>query len=501
MKGLFFLVSFALIDLGFSFFIVLTTNGLIIGHSATGVRDVQEFLGIPYAKPPVADLRFSAPRRPSLKLLFEASNDCLFTASSRVDFPNETPQFKRVLAAFAGQNNNPQSEDCLTLNIWSGANNGKSRKKPVLVFFYGGRYTTGATNTPYLNGKYFAEAQDVVIVTVNYRVNIFGFPGAPGITQNLGLLDQRLAVEWVRDNAKAFGGDPKRITIFGQSAGSVAVDFWSYAWAKDPIVAGLISHSGTAFSFPVNSRELATRHWYNASTLLGCGSSGDVMPCMRRKSATEIKKAITAIPPPPGSSVARSQPVFQPTPDGRVVFDNYASLSSGGKFARIPYVVGHTDNEAGFYNISAYARGNILTPEEWEEFNYEVFSCPTSQTTADRAKHGVPVWRFRYYADWDNTRLHPNSRAYHGVDLHMIFGASRDVSGLPESQEQTKLKKVMQNAWARFAADPRGGLKQIGWPTFKPKEKTLIQLGLNNEGCETFINPMEFDRACGKVSS
>jgi len=174
-----------------------------------------------------------------------------------------------------------------------------------------------------------------VVVTLNYRINIFGFSGAPSEPQNIGLLDQRLAVEWVRDNIRAFGGDPCKIVIFGQSSGSVAVDYWSYAWTQDPIVSGLISHSGNVFSFPVNSRELAEQHWYNASSLLGCGSSGDVMPCMRSKNFTDIEAAAAKIKPPPNTSVARSQPVFQPTPDNRTVFEDYAPLSSGGKFARL----------------------------------------------------------------------------------------------------------------------------------------------------------------------
>ncbi|PGH10956.1 hypothetical protein AJ79_05202 [Helicocarpus griseus UAMH5409] len=501
MKGLLYLVAFALTDLGLSSLTVETSNGPVIGHPAPGAPGVREFLGIPYANPPVDDLRFSAPERYSIKNSpFEASNDCVFTPSSAVDFPDKTPQFDRVVAAFTGRNDNKQSEDCLSLNIWSsyekGYVKGKTPKKPILVFFHGGRYTAGDTNTPFLNGKYFADAQDVVVVTVNYRINIFGFPGAPGQTQNLGLLDQRLAVEWVRDNAKAFDGDPERITIFGQSAGSVAVDFWSYAWKEDPIVAGLISHSGTVFSFPVNSEELATRHWYNASSLLGCGSSGDVMPCMRSKSAEEIKKAITEIPPPEGTSVARSQPVFQPTPDGIVVFDDYENLSAAGKFAPIPYIVGHTDNEAGFYNISAFGKGNILPEEEWTLFNKDVFNCPTSRTVTDRASHGVPVWRYRYHADWDNTRLYPTSRAYHGTDLHMIFGASADVSLLPESPEQIELKRMMQAAWAEFAVDPKDGLKRMGFPTFDPNGKTLIQIGVDNKPTASFIDPKEYDDAC-----
>ena len=92
----------------------------------------------------------------------------------------------------------------------------------------------------FFNGQYFAADEDVVVVTLNYRLGIFGFPGAPGEAQNLGLRDQRLAVEWLRDNVSAFGGDPDRITIFGHSSGALAVDTWAYAYNDDPIVAGMI---------------------------------------------------------------------------------------------------------------------------------------------------------------------------------------------------------------------------------------------------------------------
>jgi cholinesterase len=92
-------------------------------------------------------------------------------------------------------------------------------------------------------------------VSANYRLNIFGFPGAPGADTNLGLRDQRLAVEWVQKNIGAFGGNPKKIVIAGQSSGGAAVDWWSYAYKKDPIVHGLMSTSGNAFSFPMNAQK------------------------------------------------------------------------------------------------------------------------------------------------------------------------------------------------------------------------------------------------------
>lgn len=101
----------------------------------------------------------------------------------------------------------------------------------MLVWIYGGRFSAGTSNTPSYNGEFMADAQDVVVVTFNFRMNIFGFPGAPELeVKNLALLDQRQAVTWVRDNIAAFGGDPSRITIAGQSSGAWAVSNWAYAF-------------------------------------------------------------------------------------------------------------------------------------------------------------------------------------------------------------------------------------------------------------------------------
>jgi carboxylesterase type B len=116
-----------------------------------------------------------------------------------------------------------------------------------------------STNSPLYNEQYLADAEDVVLITVNFRINIFGYPGAPGYSQNLGLQDQRLAVLWIRDNIASFLGGSSRITIFGQFSGSVAVDYWVYAYPHDPVVAGLISHSGDVFSFPLMIRSWRQR--------------------------------------------------------------------------------------------------------------------------------------------------------------------------------------------------------------------------------------------------
>lgn len=220
-----------------------------LGHHQNSVC---EWLGIPYAQAPVRDLRFAPPVKPlssngtlkadkyvsryvtlntgtHLTNVSTKGYDCPQTQSRYFAYPNATDQYARVYANFVNSLNNTQSEDCLTLNVWSKP--AVSGLKPVLVWIYGGRFSAGTSNTPFYHGGLLADAQDVVVVTFNFRMNIFGFPGAPELqVKNLALLDQRLVVSWVRDNILAFGGDPSRITLAGQSSGSWAVNNWAYAF-------------------------------------------------------------------------------------------------------------------------------------------------------------------------------------------------------------------------------------------------------------------------------
>lgn len=271
-----------------------------------------------------------------------------------------------IIGNFASQKGNPQSEDCLKLNVWTKAT--PSTSNPVLVWFHGGR-TLSYTGL-ILDGYCADLAQDLPVVAQitysiranilqmrkmsllsvssklnsplieayancqrSYRLNIFGFPGAPGLPQNVGLLDQRMAVEWVRDNIAAFGGDPGRITIFGHSAGGVAVDYYTYVWREDPIISGVISMAGTALSMIPNTPEESARYWNTATAALGCTGSSDVVACVRSKPFSELSAAVLKVPPEP--SKALPQPVFHPTVDNKVVFSNYTHLSLEGKFTRV----------------------------------------------------------------------------------------------------------------------------------------------------------------------
>ena len=487
---------------------VKTTNGPITGHIAPGKPNVVEYLGIPYAKPPIGELRFAAPQRFVGSDAYEAANygyDCPLTPSKPVDYPGFTPQAQRIVDYFGSAKGTPQSEDCLTLNIWTSSKStsgqtGNLLLQPVIVFFAGGRFTVGNTNNPFYNGKYFTDAQDIVVVTVNYRLNIFGFPGASEV-QNLGLRDQRVAVEWVRDNIAGFGGDATKITLMGQSSGGASVDYWAYAYPNDPIVHGIIAHSGNAFSFPSNTRAVQEANWNTVVAAVNCsGSPFEIMKCMRKTDWQAIKAAAAAIRPAKSNSVLRGIPPFWPTPDNEIVFSEhkYIALTKNGTFAKIPIMFGSTENENGYYQIPTFASSGIIpTQEQITEFLLSTFTCPVSYQAKARKQHGVAAYIYRYFGNWDNTRLFPTSGAYHGVDLHMIFGASEEVSGISTSDEQRTLTRLMQKAWYAFANDPQDGLsKHLGWPRYGEEEKSLVLLGVNNTATARFVNSKDYDGGC-----
>ncbi|KAF2134298.1 cholinesterase precursor [Dothidotthia symphoricarpi CBS 119687] len=501
---------------------VLTTSGTIVGHEASNRSSVTEYLGIRYAAAPVDELRFAAPKK------FVASKGTVFEASEWVSvpytlqhsaaltasvgppvssFPNFTePSGLRVWKNFAAQNSNPTSEDCLKLNVWTkNAGNAKA-KKPVLVFIHGGRFQIPGPHSPFYNGQYLSDTEDVVVVTFNYRLGIFGFAGAPGVEANAALKDHRAAVEWVRDNIVGFGGDPSRIVIFGQSAGGASVDYWSFAWKKDPIVSGLIPMSGTSLSFLPNTPEYAQTIWYNVSQTVGCGgpndNSANVLSCVRSKNTSVILAAAAKVPALP--SLATLQATFHPTVDNVTVFADYEQLSASGSFAKIPLLAGNNDQEDGWYRLSGWASKLNFTNAQWDLFSQRAFNCPNAYSTKYRVQYGVPTWRYRYHGDFDNVRLYNStaglsprgSGAYHGVDLNSVFGTAEDVSGLENSPAQDATIKYVMGAWGAFATDSKNGLTKYGWPAYSTNGKTLVRLAYNNSAKPDFIEPITYDAVC-----
>lgn len=436
-------------------------------------------------------------------------SDCPANIAPETKFPSFTNNGLNIIKKFTGRLGNQQDEDCLALNIWTKSTSEThphEPKKPVFAFFHGGRFTIPGPHSPYYNGQYLADNEDVVVVTINYRLGIFGFSGAPGIEQNAGLRDQRSAIEWLRDNISAFGGDPNRIIIFGQSAGGASVDYWAYAYEKDPIVAGIISHSGTALSFIPNPLEYSRSIYNNVTSTLGCTNTTDkdTLACLRAKPFTTLLAAARNVPALP--TLALAQATFHPTVDNTTVFADYTTLGKRGAFAKIPYLAGNNDYEAGTYRISAFNANITLSPAQWDLFNERSFTCPTKYATDFHVAHGVPTWRYRYMGDFENLRLYnswgeyPSSGAYHGAELSELFGTAENVSGEAGSAEQQRFSRYMQGAWAAFGRDPWHGLsEEYGWPGYHESIESLVELAPGGGVLREFVDPDIYDWRCPPV--
>ena len=287
-------------------FSALTFQSLLLTATATGQHDdllihtpsfslqgslananVRRFLGIPYAEPPLATHRF---RPPVTKLPYQSTRNATVFGPSCMQYDTGAPSLSDLLPE--GTPNSGQSEDCLSLNIWTPRQSNISESLPVMIWIPGGALLNGGSSAPNYDGTSFVENQNVVLVSINYRVNIFGFPAAAALDgrhHNVGLLDQRLAVEWVYNNVANFGGDPTLITLFGQSAGGSSTDFFAYAWYNDPLVAGFIVQSGAVGNRQVTYSDGTSNFSYVAEQV-GCGNhdKDKELACMQNADAKTI---------------------------------------------------------------------------------------------------------------------------------------------------------------------------------------------------------------------
>lgn len=323
--------------------IVRTKTGSIHGVIDPKFPNVRQFLGIPFAQPPLDDLRFAPPEqvRPWPGTL-EATSlplSCPQTHSNQ-----SSSIYTQDVLEFSIQGLNytaPFTEDCLTLSVWapSTTNTAATQPLPVLIFITGGGFTGGGMNIPYqIPTQWIARTPDHIVVTLNYRVNIFGFPSSRGLDAdklNLGLLDQRLAVEWVAANIAAFGGDPGRIVLWGQSAGAASIASYAYAYPEKPLVAGFVQDSGTESILGTAKAEDRGNSFSIVAEGVGCGgmssAPADELACMRKVSAEKINTFIEQY------SVSNTQPSleFQPLVDEKLVFSNWTTGAVEGRVAKL----------------------------------------------------------------------------------------------------------------------------------------------------------------------
>jgi carboxylesterase type B len=241
-----------------------------------------------------------------------------------------------------------ESEDCLYLNVFAPKQSWKTRirksRYPVLYWIYGGGFNFGNAGQPIYDGSHFAALEDVIVVSINYRTNVFGFPIAPDITnltaRNLGLLDQRAGLDWVQRNIKAFGGDPKRVTILGQSAGGYAVDVLITApWPNGPPFHAGIMESGTYSYNPLpNCNDTSFGAWNALLDRLDCKNVTAPFACVMAKPAADIRYA-----------QEKFNIGFGMAGDNVTIVCDPRLRREAGNFARVPVIGGSAAEDGSYY--------------------------------------------------------------------------------------------------------------------------------------------------------
>lgn len=452
-----------------------TALGRLTGLEKDGVA---LFLGVPFALAPTGARRF---RRAQAVPGWSRPHDA--TQHGPV-----APQTAARLAAAMGNYTRLQDEDCLTLTIATPAPDGKRR--PVMVWLHGGAFTTGAGSLDWYSGSHLARFGDIVVVGINYRLGALGFLCHRDIADgNLGIDDQRVALRWVRENIAAFGGDPGRVTLVGQSAGGGAIA----ALLLDPEARSLFERAilqSPMLAQPPVTRTAAERRGERYLALLDADPSTASVPQLLDAQAKLTRAWVGdgAVWPPfapnlPEAMTATSftDAIADAAMDKAVLigwtrgeFGAFfgadpvmQALDAGGASARVRAIAG--DASA----IEPY-RGSGARPVDWlADFLCDhVFALPSQRFGAALAARGGKVWSYRF--DW----APPDTpfKACHCLDLPFIFGnwdsAWREAPMLAggDPEEMTTLSRAMQRAWIDFVRDG-----DPGWPARGADEETYMR--------------------------
>jgi para-nitrobenzyl esterase len=475
--------------------VVPTDKGLVRGLDTASAR---EFSGIPYAAPPVGNLRWQPPQpaRP-------------WTGVRDSVVPNNCAQ---VGAPDTGVLNTSTSEDCLYLNVYTPKT--ASSPLPVMVWIHGGGFTGGAGSI--YDGSVLASKGHVIVVTINYRLGAFGYLDLPGLTHgsgDYGLLDQQAALRWVQRNALFFGGNPRDVTEFGESAGAASV----CDNMASPSAAGLFRHaiaeSGCLLSAPTT--QAAQAQGTALATILGCADAATQVACMRGKPVTDILNAAVgdSWAPVTGTLTLPQQPATA-FADGRY---NHVPLLQGtnhdeGRFfvAFAFDVAGHPLTAAEYiqviqssygasasavlaqYPLSAYASPDLAYSAVLTD---TLFSCPALQADQLTQRSGSYAYEFsdpNPPDDFGFTTLTFPLGAAHSTEIQYVFQRVPVLDTPPSfTQAQLTLSNQMIAYWTRFAAtgNPNVGLPGFArtpfWPSYTIYRPDIQELVPNASAPET----------------
>jgi para-nitrobenzyl esterase len=469
-------------------------SGRITGAPANGVM---AFRGIPYAAPPVGGLRWKPPQPVA------SWRDARRTA----DFGAACPQ-PPILEKLWGIKYDRMDEDCLTLNVWSAAANSTERR-PVMVWIHGGAFLAGASSGIATEGSELAK-QGVVVVSINYRLGALGFLALPALSRespqhvsgNYGLLDQIAALEWVKRNIRAFGGDPNSVTIFGESAGAGSVA----CLIASPLARGLfhraIAESGVIFTGSVylNKSQPGVRSAEEAGSAVFRGD----LAALRSKSVLEI----TAGADLQSDVFFGAGSYYGPVIDGWVLPEEPAFTFKGGRQSPVSLIAGTNADEASvfttalpFQTVAAYSAvlrarygdeaGKVFSmypvyfPFQIRQQTNRLLTDSMFLSTARRlVRAQAPRNPQTYLYHFTRVSLYAQLYglgAYHAAEIPYVFNTIDLVaSTLPTAynQKDRDLARAMSGAWVRFAStgDPNGG-GLPAWPAYTATNDTHLEFG------------------------
>ena len=474
---------------------VKTAQGNVEGTLSADAR-VRAFKGIPYAAPPVGTLRWQAPQPP-------AKHHETLEAKEYGHHCVQTNPFADMVFQDAGQ-----SEDCLTLNIWTPADARPGAKLPVMFWVHGGGFTAGSASEPRHDGVSLAR-HGVVVVTINYRLGIFGFFAHPQLTAesphhasgNYGLLDQAAALGWVKDNIREFGGDPENITIFGESAGSFSVSSLMASPLSEHLIAHAIGESGAAFSgSALNYPTLATAEQQDNDFAQAAFGTSD-LAALRKLTIEQLLAGAT-------SKTIKPSPRFTPVIDGYYFPKPVAEIYAAGEQAHIPVLGGWNADEVRSAitmnpvkptaeSFAAQAKKNygedapaflavypattdaeaIESAGDLMDDNFIAFST-WKWLDAQVATGQAPVYRYRFDLAAPPDKYHPGAPgAFHSDDIEYVFGTLDARNIAVWRPEDRALSEQIQQYWTDFArtGNPNGPGLPV-WPTYAPPEWDVMHL-------------------------
>jgi acetylcholinesterase len=496
---------------------IQTSTGTYTGLIDPEFPNTRQFRAVPFAEAPVLSRRFLPPQ----KLSRPADEHHYATR-----FPPSCPQFVTAVTSIyslnlthgnliyngnqndsSGLSGEATSEDCLYMAIWTPKNAAPppAAGLPVLFFMTGGGNILGGVDIPWQFPPSWVErTQSHIVVTINYRLTIFGFPrsrGLPDDQQNLGLYDQRVALEWARDNIAAFGGDPERIMLWGQSAGSIDTDIHAYAYYEDPIAQSYWMESGTAFSGIPDQDYIYSNFSYVARNV-GCDfPDGDdaaaaELDCMRQVPFALIINFIGQY----GDQGKTPALNFNLVSDDSTVFTNYTARSEAGLIAKVPAIISTTANEMS--TLVPWPVAN-LTEGPYQPFvtalDVSRAVCASLNSTVYRNQVGAPVFRFQHAGVFPNLNYYSWLGAYHASDLPIIFGTYHLLDLVANTtQFEVDVSESMQDYVLAFAADPYHGPQKLGWNPLvatEPQSGDYIRFGADGIVVQ-HVDAIEIDGAC-----